>query len=42
MNIPMIQNFTLGPIQIAGIMAALILVGLYVADAIIKRRRKPK
>lgn len=34
--------FIFGPIQIAGLVALVILVGMYVAEAIIKKRRRPK
>lgn len=36
------MNFTLGPLQIAGIVALVILIGLYVAEAIMKRRQQKK
>ena len=34
--------FTFGPIQIAGLVALAVLIGMYVAEAIIKKRRGPK
>ena len=36
------MNFTLGPLQITGIVALVILIGLYVTEAIMKRRKQKK
>ena len=36
------RPFTFGPIQIAGLVALVIVIGLYATEAIIKKRRPPK